>query len=138
MKPIIVVSIENGARTILESLCKELNLRFINAESEFDKDLLKSLRYDDEKANTYLLGREQSLLRSLSKKKDCVISIPVDMFLSDGAYECFEHIETIFFEHRKLDDIEQKIEKFLQNKVKYIVSSEKQIKEKFLELIQIS
>ncbi len=120
MKNITIVGIDNDfVKMFAHKLSKELDYRYIDANEQFDKDLLANMEYPIYLVDEILVQKENVLIKNLVKKENVVISISDDMFLSNEHYKFFENSLVFLIIDEKVGKIQKNIQNLLKKHVNF-------------------
>ncbi len=134
---IVIVGLDyNMVRSIANELAKVMQYKFIDLTKLFDRELIENINYPIGLSDDELTEKERELIYLASKKDNVVISIPDNMYLSNAGYKFFKNSISIAIKLRKVDDIREKIQNFLSDRVKFVLDEENCEIDKILDLIK--
>ena len=134
---IVIVGLDyNMVRSIANELAKVMQYKFIDLTKRFDRELIENINYPIGLSDDELTEKERELIYLASKKANVVISIPDNMYLSNEGYKFFKNSISIAIKLRKVDDIREKIQNFLSDRVKFVLDEENCEIDKILDLIK--
>lgn len=134
---IVIVGLDyKMVRSIANELAKVMQYKFIDLTKRFDRELIENINYPIGLSDDELTEKERELIYLASKKANVVISIPDNMYLSNEGYKFFKNSISIAIKLRKVDDIREKIQNFLSDRVKFVLDEENCEIDKILDLIK--
>ena len=136
MKSVVVVSLNNQlAKNCAQSLAKKLKMDFWDAELEFSKFLISSVKAPTMLVDEALQEKETELLLKLSKKPNSIIYLPEDTFISNNNYKNLKNNFILLILVENLGKIKQNIQDFLKKHSNLVVESSFTL-EKVAELLK--
>ena len=121
MNNITIVGIDNDfVKMFAQKLANEIGYKLIDANEQFDKDLLDNMDYPIFLVDEILVQKENILIKNLSNKENVIICMSDDMFLSNEHYKNFENDETILIIDENLDKIKKNIQNLIKEHVKHV------------------
>ena len=120
MNNITIVGMDNDfIKMFAQKLAEEIGYKYVDANEQFDKDLLANLDYPMNLVDEILVQKENLLINNLVKKEKVIISMSDDMFLSNEHYKIFENSLTILILDEKLGKIKKNIQNLIKKHVKF-------------------
>ena len=120
MNNITIVGMDNDfIKMFAQKLAEEIGYKYVDANEQFDKDLLANLDYPMYLVDEILVQKENLLINNLVKKEKVIISMSDDMFLSDEHYKILENSLTILILDEKLGKIKKNIQNLIKKHVKF-------------------
>ena len=120
MNNITIVGMDNDfIKMFAQKLAEEIGYKYVDANEQFDKDLLANLDYPMYLVDEILVQKENLLINNLVKKEKVIISMSDDMFLSNEHYKIFENSLTILILDEKLGKIKKNIQNLIKKHVKF-------------------
>ena len=120
MNNITIVGMDNDfIKMFAQKLAEEIGYKYVDANEQFDKDLLANLDYPMYLVDEILVQKENLLINNLVKKEKVIISMSDDMFLSNEHYKILENSLTILILHEKLGKIKKNIQNLIKKHVKF-------------------
>lgn len=116
-----------------KEVAAELNYSFLDLQSELNGYILKTSNISLIIADEILKETETELVKASINKRDSVIFMPNDMFLSNQNYRYVKGISFAICE-QKTSPIKQNLQKLICAHCKYIVDS-KNAKQKIMQII---
>ncbi len=120
MNNITIVGMDNDfIKMFAQKLAEEIGYKYVDANEQFDKDLLANLDYPMYLVDEILVQKENLLINNLVKKEKVIISMSDDMFLSNEHYKILENSLTILILDEKLGKIKKNIQNLIKKHVKF-------------------
>lgn len=120
MNNITIVGMDNDfIKMFAQKLAEEIEYKYVDANEQFDKDLLANLDYPMYLVDEILVQKENLLINNLVKKEKVIISMSDDMFLSNEHYKILENSLTILILDEKLGKIKKNIQNSIKKHVKF-------------------
>lgn len=120
MNNITIVGMDNDfIKMFAQKLAEEIEYKYVDANEQFDKDLLANLDYPMNLVDEILVQKENLLINNLVKKEKVIISMSDDMFLSNEHYKILENSLTILILDEKLGKIKKNIQNLIKKHVKF-------------------
>lgn len=120
MNNITIVGMDNDfIKMFAQKLAEEIGYKYVDANEQFDKDLLANLDYPMYLVDEILVQKENLLINNLVKKEKVIISMSDDMFLSNEHYKILENSLTILILDEKLGKIKKNIQNSIKKHVKF-------------------
>lgn len=120
MNNITIVGMDNDfIKMFAQKLAEEIGYKYVDANEQFDEDLLANLDYPMYLVDEILVQKENLLINNLVKKEKVVISMSDDMFLSNEHYKILENSLTILILDEKLGKIKKNIQNSIKKHVKF-------------------
>ena len=120
MNNITIVGMDNDfIKMFAQKLAEEIGYKYVDANEQFDKDLLANLDYPMNLVDEILVQKENLLINNLVKKEKVIISMSDDMFLSNEHYKILENSLTILILDEKLGKIKKNIQNLIKKHVKF-------------------
>lgn len=120
MNNITIVGMDNDfIKMFAQRLAEEIEYKYVDANEQFDKDLLANLDYPMYLVDEILVQKENLLINNLVKKEKVIISMSDDMFLSNEHYKILENSLTILILDEKLGKIKKNIQNSIKKHVKF-------------------
>ena len=120
MNNITIVGMDNDfIKMFAQKLAEEIGYKYVDANEQFDKDLLANLDYPMYLVDEILVQKENLLINNLVKKEKVIISMSDDMFLSNEHYKILENSLTILILDEKLGKIKKNIQNIIKKHVKF-------------------
>ena len=120
MNNITIVGMDNDfIKMFAQKLAEEIGYKYVDANEQFDKDLLANLDYPMYVVDEILVQKENLLINNLVKKEKVIISMSDDMFLSNEHYKILENSLTILILDEKLGKIKKNIQNLIKKHVKF-------------------
>lgn len=120
MNNITIVGMDNDfIKMFAQKLAEEIGYKYVDANEQFDKDLLANLDYTMYLVDEILVQKENLLINNLVKKEKVIISMSDDMFLSNEHYKILENSLTILILDEKLGKIKKNIQNLIKKHVKF-------------------
>ena len=120
MNNITIVGMDNDfIKMFAQRLAEEIEYKYVDANEQFDKDLLANLDYPMYLVDEILVQKENLLINNLVKKEKVIISMSDDMFLSNEHYKILENSLTILILDEKLGKIKKNIQNLIKKHVKF-------------------
>ena len=120
MNNITIVGMDNDfIKMFAQKLAEEIGYKYVDANEQFDKDLLAILDYPMYLVDEILVQKENLLINNLVKKEKVIISMSDDMFLSNEHYKILENSLTILILDEKLGKIKKNIQNLIKKHVKF-------------------
>lgn len=120
MNNITIVGMDNDfIKMFAQKLAEEIGYKYVDANEQFDEDLLANLDYPMYLVDEILVQKENLLINNLVKKEKVIISMSDDMFLSNEHYKILENSLTILILDEKLGKIKKNIQNLIKKHVKF-------------------
>ena len=120
MNNITIVGMDNDfIKMFAQKLAEEIGYKYVDANEQFDKDLLANLDYPMYLVDEILVQKENLLINNLVKKEKVIISMSDDMFLSNEHYKILENSLTILILDEKLGKIKKNIQNLIKKHAKF-------------------